>query len=84
MKKWIVTIKGSWDKQAHEIAVEYGDPLDSWGWFSQEKICVSVRTHEKTNSFVWDKLVVLAQELCEYMNNNHPNGIYPDTPENKP
>jgi len=81
MKKWSVTIKGSCNRQAHEIAVEYGNTLDSWGWFCEEKIRVSQHMHGETNKLVWDKLVKLADELCEYMNNNHPNGFYSHPPE---
>ena len=76
MSKWIVTVKGSYDSSSHEIAVEYGEELKSWGWFSQEKIRVSQYMHGETNKFVWNKLVKLAEELCEHMNSNHPNGIY--------
>jgi hypothetical protein len=81
MKKWSVIIKGSYDKQAHEISVEYGNSLDSWGWFGQEKIRVSQYMHGETNKLVWDKLIKLAEELCEYMNNNYPNGFYITPPE---
>jgi hypothetical protein len=84
MKKWSVTIKGSHDKQTHEIAVEYGNPIDSWGWFGAEKIRVSHHMHGETNKLVWNRLVKLADEMCEYMNNNHPNGAYFSTPEATP
>ena len=84
MKKWSVTIKGYHDKQVHEIAVEYGNPIDSWGWFGDEKIKVSQHMHGETNKLVWDRLVKLADEMCEYMNDNHPNGAYSSTPEATP
>ena len=80
-KKWSVTIKGSCDKRYHEIAVEYGNPIDSWGWFSRHKIRVSQYMHEETSEFVWNRLIKLAEELCEYMNENYPNGFYSTSPE---
>lgn len=76
MKKWSVTIKGSHDKNAHEICVEYGKPLDSWGWFCKEKIRISGYAHGETDKFVWDKLITLANEVSDHLNNNHPNGFY--------
>lgn len=71
---WISVVKGSPD-DGFEISVAKSSAhgVKSWGWFGEDKILIS---HSGTSGDikipqrVWDKLIKIANEVRDEMNNN--------------
>jgi len=72
--EWIVDVKGEADRESFEISVlrrRCCHGRDSYGWFGANKLLI---THNggpcqwPLIQIVWDKMIVLANEVAEEMN----------------
>lgn len=74
--KWVVHVNGKIDGRNWEISVADKDYLksinNSYGWFFKDKKYLIGHSGGPCNTpvlpFVWDRLIEIANELCEKLN----------------
>jgi hypothetical protein len=72
--KWEIQIKGKAESSSFEISVIREDYIHghrSWGWFDDNKLLISHNGGPcmwPLIQTVWDKMIVLAQEVAEELN----------------
>ena len=69
--KWIVDIKGGANSEGFEISVvrqsnKHG--IRSYGWFGPDKVMIASDSRESLIPIVWDRMIVLANEVAEDLN----------------
>lgn len=75
MAKWVVATKGGPSVDSFEISVLRDDNKHgkaSYGWFDKDKLLISQSggpCRNKVNRRVWDKLVAIAHEVADELNN---------------
>ncbi len=79
-KEWLIVIKGNKNNgqwYPFEISVVHiKNKLgqNSYGWFDENKILISSSggcNHNSVSEFVWDRLIKIAEDLAEYLNNGN-------------
>lgn len=72
---WIVNTKGTFNERSFEISVVRKNNTHgqrSYGWFDENKLLISHNggpCHDPVTEKVWNKLILLAHEVADEMNN---------------
>jgi len=72
---WKTQVKGIKCSDGFEISiVRESNKLgqESWGWFDDNKLLICHNggpCHDALTEKVWDKMIILANEVCEELNN---------------
>ena len=79
MAKWVVNKKGGPSVDSFEISVIRDDNRhgkESYGWFDKNKLLISSSggpCRTKITRQVWDKLLAVAHEVADELNNEEKN-----------